>query len=245
MGIEDLPGALGAAQAKLDLLKRCHLLSGAETLTEFFLADLGTPWYQICLQRIWRFGVFFWFFWWDFTIVIAVNQISTTSRMCGWSVKNSKIQFKIPTCCFRCLSFWRFPKPWAGKQMILNHTGQRSYSLCMMMKVKFNNLSLHDDTKRIMKFSDLCPRVNINVIFTVECQEWGGEIVKAAGRQILGRIQQEVQQYHVRNIVAGVKVVINIFISIAFWIQIQIKNHRSRSLKFQFVEFSTQERAHS
>ena len=56
----------------------------------------------------------------------------------------------------------------------------------------------------------------MDVIFTVEYQERGGEIVKAAGRQILGRIQQEVQQHHVRNIVAAVKVVINIFISIAF-----------------------------
>ena len=77
-----------------------------------------------------------------------------------------------------------------------------------MMKIKFNNLSLHVDTNKITKFSNLYPTVNMNIIFTVKYQERGGEIVKAAGRQILGRIQQEVQQHHVWNIVAAVKVVI-------------------------------------
>ena len=90
--------------------------------------------------------------------------------------------------------------------------------LYLMMKTK---LSLHDDTDSIMKAI-----ANMNIIFTAEYQVWGREIVKAAWRQILGRIQQEVQQHHVRNIVAAVKVVINIFISIAFWIQIQIKKSK-------------------
>ena len=96
---------------------------------------------------------------WSFFLVLLMGFSSCLAAQSNfnhishvwWSVKNSKIQFKISTLPFRCLSFWRFPKPWGGKQMILNHIGQHTLVftwwwksnstiyLCMMIQIELRN----------------------------------------------------------------------------------------------------------
>ena len=62
VGMEDLPGALRAAQAKLDLLKRCHLLKWSRNTHQLFLDRLGDALVSDMPAAHMEVWSFFWFF---------------------------------------------------------------------------------------------------------------------------------------------------------------------------------------
>ena len=68
--MEDLPGALRAAQAKLDLLKRyISLLQWSRNSHQLFLDRLGDALVSDLPAAHMEVWSFFWFFLWDFPVV--------------------------------------------------------------------------------------------------------------------------------------------------------------------------------
>ena len=158
--MEDLPGALRAAQAKLDLLKRCHLLKWSRNSQQLFLDRLGHALVSdlpAAHMEVWSFFCSFDGVFQLFSCAIEFRQhLIFVVEMC------SHYEFLNSNPLFRVFEFLAISKA-LGRQADDPEPHRSTYCcLYMMMKTK---LSLHDDTNSVMKAI-----VNMNIIFTAEYQ---------------------------------------------------------------------------